>query len=99
MNKQWEQGNEESCQIKNGDCLLRVGRVGGSVGGGFAPPAAQERAKVAGARAIGRVWQSGSEARCTGRRRPRAGGCGVDIADMRRRVLRETLIKVFEAHD
>ena len=86
MNKQWEQGNEESRQIKNGDCLLCGGCAGGSVGGGFAPLAAQERAKVAGARAIGRVWQSGSEARCVGRRRPRAEGRGIDLSRRCRRL-------------
>ena len=72
---------------------------GGSVGGGFAPLAAQGRAGAAPADGAARAWQSGSEVHRSGKCRTCADGCGVDIADMRRRVLRETLTKVFEAHD
>ena len=63
-------------------------RVGGSVGGGFAPLAVQERAKVAGARAIGRAWQSGSEAHRSGKCRTCADGCGVDLSRRCRRLRR-----------
>ena len=99
MNKQWEQGNEESRQIKNGDCLLCGGCAGGCVGGGLAPLAAQGRTGAAPADGAARAGQGVREAHRSGKCRTCADGCGVDISDMRRRVLRETLTKVFEAHD
>ncbi len=61
-------------------------RVGGSVGGGLAPLAAQGRAGAAPADGAARAWQSGSEARCTGRRRPRADGSGIDLSRRCRRL-------------
>ena len=94
-----ERLNGKQLQIKSADCLMRGGCVGGRVGGGLAPLAAQGRAGAAPADGAARAWQSGSEVHRSGKCRTCADGCGVDIADMRRRVLRETLTKVFEAHD